>query len=112
VPTIAESAIPGYEVDAWQGVFAPAKTRACWVNRSSGAADYVRALMCSKPALNLVSFTCRKLMKGRALLLLTPDIGILQRHEGLLGLADFVFRAGRHVTLSCAPGLRFYMRNP
>jgi tripartite-type tricarboxylate transporter receptor subunit TctC len=26
VPTIAESGVPGYVVDAWQGVFAPAKT--------------------------------------------------------------------------------------
>jgi tripartite-type tricarboxylate transporter receptor subunit TctC len=26
VPTIAESGLPGYEVDSWQGVFAPAKT--------------------------------------------------------------------------------------
>jgi tripartite-type tricarboxylate transporter receptor subunit TctC len=26
VPTIAESGVPGYAVDAWQGVFAPAKT--------------------------------------------------------------------------------------
>ena len=26
VPTIAESGVPGYVVDSWQGVFAPAKT--------------------------------------------------------------------------------------
>jgi tripartite-type tricarboxylate transporter receptor subunit TctC len=28
LPTIAESGIPGYEVDSWQGVFVPAKTPA------------------------------------------------------------------------------------
>jgi tripartite-type tricarboxylate transporter receptor subunit TctC len=26
VPTIAESGVPGYAVDSWQGLFAPAKT--------------------------------------------------------------------------------------
>jgi tripartite-type tricarboxylate transporter receptor subunit TctC len=26
VPTIAESGLPGYVVDSWQGIFAPAKT--------------------------------------------------------------------------------------
>jgi tripartite-type tricarboxylate transporter receptor subunit TctC len=26
VPTIAESGVPGYNVDSWQGIFAPAKT--------------------------------------------------------------------------------------
>ncbi len=26
IPTIAESGVPGYEVESWQGVFAPAKT--------------------------------------------------------------------------------------
>jgi tripartite-type tricarboxylate transporter receptor subunit TctC len=25
-PTIAESGVPGYVVDSWQGIFAPAKT--------------------------------------------------------------------------------------
>ncbi len=33
VPTIGESAVPGYEVISWQGVFAPAKTPAEIINK-------------------------------------------------------------------------------
>ena len=47
VPTIAESAIPGYVVDAWQGVFAPAKTPPAIVQKISG--DLAKAL--ADPAL-------------------------------------------------------------
>ena len=43
VPTIAESAIPGYVVDAWQGVLAPAKTPPEIVQRISG--DLAKALV-------------------------------------------------------------------
>src|SRR5262252_1884772 len=43
VPTIAESAIPGYVVDAWQGVFAPAKTPPAIVQKISG--DLAKALV-------------------------------------------------------------------
>lgn len=42
VPTIAESGVPGYEVTAWQGLFAPAKTPAAIVRKIS--ADTVTAL--------------------------------------------------------------------
>ena len=42
VPTIAESAITGYVVDSWQGVFAPAKTPPVVVQRISG--DLAKAL--------------------------------------------------------------------
>jgi tripartite-type tricarboxylate transporter receptor subunit TctC len=47
VPTIAESAVPGYVVDSWQGVFAPAKTPPEVVQRISG--DLAKAL--ADPAL-------------------------------------------------------------
>ena len=47
VPTIAESAVPGYVVDAWQGVFAPAKTPPAIVQKISG--DLAKAL--ADPAL-------------------------------------------------------------
>ena len=42
VPTIAESGVPGYVVDAWQGVFAPAKTPNEIVHRISR--DLAKAL--------------------------------------------------------------------
>src|SRR5205807_9056583 len=42
VPTIAASAIPGYAVDSWQGVFAPANTSPEIVQRIS--ADLAKAL--------------------------------------------------------------------
>jgi len=47
VPTIAESAVPGYVVDSWQGIFAPAKTPPEIVQRISG--DLAKAL--AEPAL-------------------------------------------------------------
>jgi tripartite-type tricarboxylate transporter receptor subunit TctC len=47
VPTIAESGVPGYEVESWQGVFAPAKTPAEVVNAMN--AGIVKAL--ADPAL-------------------------------------------------------------
>ena len=47
VPTIAESAIPGYVVDAWQGVFAPAKTPPAILQKRR--ADLAKAL--ADPAL-------------------------------------------------------------
>jgi tripartite-type tricarboxylate transporter receptor subunit TctC len=43
VPTIAESAITGYVVDAWQGIFAPAKTPPAIVQKISG--DLAKALV-------------------------------------------------------------------
>jgi tripartite-type tricarboxylate transporter receptor subunit TctC len=36
VPTVAESGLPGYEVIAWYGMFAPAKTPMAIVNRLQG----------------------------------------------------------------------------
>jgi len=45
--TIAESAVPGYVVDSWQGIFAPAKTPPEIVQRISG--DLAKAL--AEPAL-------------------------------------------------------------
>jgi len=42
VPTIAESGVPGYVVDSWQGVFAPAKTPNEIVQKISG--DLAKAL--------------------------------------------------------------------
>ena len=42
VPTIGESAVPGYVVDSWQGIFAPAKTPPEIVQRISG--DLAKAL--------------------------------------------------------------------
>jgi tripartite-type tricarboxylate transporter receptor subunit TctC len=47
VPTIAESGVPGYVVDSWQGVFAPAKTPPEIVQKISG--DLAKAL--TEPAL-------------------------------------------------------------
>ena len=47
MPTIAESAVPGYVVDSWQGVFAPAKTPPEIVQKISG--DLAKAL--AEPAL-------------------------------------------------------------
>lgn len=35
VPTVAESGLPGFEIDTWQGVAAPANTPAAIVNRMS-----------------------------------------------------------------------------
>src|SRR6202007_2217352 len=35
LPTVAESGLPGYAVDAWFGLFAPAKTPAAVVDRLS-----------------------------------------------------------------------------
>lgn len=42
LPTIAESGLPGYAVDSWQGVFLPAKTSHDVINKMS--ADIVAAL--------------------------------------------------------------------
>jgi tripartite-type tricarboxylate transporter receptor subunit TctC len=42
VPTIAESGLPGYVVDSWQGVFAPAKTPSEIVQKTSR--DLAKAL--------------------------------------------------------------------
>lgn len=42
VPTIAESGVPGYVVDSWQGIFAPAKTPAQIVQKIS--TDVAKAL--------------------------------------------------------------------
>jgi tripartite-type tricarboxylate transporter receptor subunit TctC len=42
VPTIAESGLPGYVVDSWQGVFAPAKTPPEILQKLNG--DLVKAL--------------------------------------------------------------------
>jgi tripartite-type tricarboxylate transporter receptor subunit TctC len=47
VPTIAESGLPGYVVDSWQGVFAPAKTPPEILQKING--DLVKAL--AEPAL-------------------------------------------------------------
>jgi tripartite-type tricarboxylate transporter receptor subunit TctC len=47
VPTIAESGVPGYVVDSWQGIFAPAKTPAEILQKIN--ADLVKAL--AEPAL-------------------------------------------------------------
>jgi len=47
VPTIAESGVPGYVVESWQGVFAPVKTPAEIIQKISG--DLANAL--SEPAL-------------------------------------------------------------
>jgi tripartite-type tricarboxylate transporter receptor subunit TctC len=47
VPTIAESGVPGYVVDSWQGVFTPAKTPPEIVQKISG--DLAKAL--TEPAL-------------------------------------------------------------
>jgi tripartite-type tricarboxylate transporter receptor subunit TctC len=47
VPTITESGVPGYVVDSWQGVFAPAKTPPEIVQKISG--DLAKALV--EPAL-------------------------------------------------------------
>lgn len=46
VPTIAESGVPGYAVESWQGVFAPAKTPAEIAQKISS--DLARAL--ARPA--------------------------------------------------------------
>jgi len=46
LPTIAESGVPGYEVDSWQGVFVPAKTPPEIIHKMS--ADIVAVL--SQPA--------------------------------------------------------------
>ena len=43
MPTIAESAVPGYVVDSWQGIFAPGKTPPEIVQRISG--DLAKALV-------------------------------------------------------------------
>jgi tripartite-type tricarboxylate transporter receptor subunit TctC len=42
VPTIAESGVPGYKVDSWQAVFAPAKTPSEVVQKING--DVAKAL--------------------------------------------------------------------
>ena len=42
IPTVAESGVPGYEVTAWYGVSAPAKTPAAIISRLNG--EMVRAL--------------------------------------------------------------------
>jgi len=47
VPTIAESGVPGYVVESWQGVFAPVKTPPEIIQKISG--DLAKAL--SEPAL-------------------------------------------------------------
>jgi tripartite-type tricarboxylate transporter receptor subunit TctC len=47
VPTIVESGVPGYIVDSWQGIFAPAKTPPEIVQKISG--DVAKAL--AEPAL-------------------------------------------------------------
>jgi len=47
VPTIAESGVPGYVVESWQGVFAPVKTPPEIIQKISG--DIAKAL--SEPAL-------------------------------------------------------------
>jgi tripartite-type tricarboxylate transporter receptor subunit TctC len=47
VPTIAESGVPGYNVDSWQGIFAPAKTPPEIVQKISH--DVAKAL--AEPAL-------------------------------------------------------------
>jgi tripartite-type tricarboxylate transporter receptor subunit TctC len=47
VPTIAEAGVPGYEVESWQGVFAPAKTPAEIVQKMN--AGVIKAL--ADPAL-------------------------------------------------------------
>jgi len=47
VPTIAESGVPGYVVESWQGVFAPVKTPPELIQKISG--DLANAL--SEPAL-------------------------------------------------------------
>ena len=44
VPTVAESAIPGFEWDQWYGLFAPAKTPRAIVNQLSKEMARVRAL--------------------------------------------------------------------
>jgi tripartite-type tricarboxylate transporter receptor subunit TctC len=47
VPTIAEAGVPGYEVESWQGIFAPAKTPRAIIQKMH--AGVVKALM--EPAL-------------------------------------------------------------
>lgn len=42
VATIAESGVPGYVVDSWQGIFAPAKTPPQIVQKANG--DLAKAL--------------------------------------------------------------------
>lgn len=42
MPTLAESGLPGYEVDSWQGVFAPTKTPRDIVQKIN--ADLTKAL--------------------------------------------------------------------
>jgi tripartite-type tricarboxylate transporter receptor subunit TctC len=42
VPTIASAGLPGYEVESWQGVFAPAKTPLAIIRKMS--ADIINAL--------------------------------------------------------------------
>jgi tripartite-type tricarboxylate transporter receptor subunit TctC len=42
VPTIAESGLPGYVVDSWQGIFAPAKTPSEILKQING--DIAKAL--------------------------------------------------------------------
>jgi len=39
VPTIAEAGVPGYEVESWQGVFAPAKTPAEIVQKMNASIE-------------------------------------------------------------------------
>ena len=47
VPTIAEGGVPGYEVESWQAIFAPAKTPAAIIEKMN--AGVVKAL--AEPAL-------------------------------------------------------------
>lgn len=42
IPTVAESGVPGYEVTAWYGVSAPAKTPPAIISRLNG--EMLRAL--------------------------------------------------------------------
>jgi tripartite-type tricarboxylate transporter receptor subunit TctC len=43
VPTIAEAGVPGYEVQSWQGIFAPAKTPASIVQKMNAGIAKVLA---------------------------------------------------------------------
>src|SRR5690606_8687892 len=47
VPTIAEAGVPGYQVDGWYGLLAPAKTPAAIIKRIN---DELRAVLATEQA--------------------------------------------------------------
>ncbi len=59
VPTIAEAGVPGYEVDGWYGVLAPAKTPAAIIQRVNAEINAVVATDDAKQRLMMVGLQAR-----------------------------------------------------